>query len=73
MSLVIVLPDAQDGLLAMEKDLDSEIVDGWFAALDGASDSRVALPKITLDWKKDILASSWRRCLRSPTAVTSRT
>ena len=56
MSLVIVLPDAPDGLPAMEKDLDSEIVDGWFAALDDASDSRVALPKITLDWKKDILA-----------------
>jgi serpin B len=55
MSLVIVLPDAPDGLLAMEKDLDSEIVDAWFAALDGASGSRVALPKITLDWKKDIL------------------
>ena len=56
MSLVIVLPDAPDGLLAMEQDLDSEIVEGWFAALDGASDSRVALPKITLDWKKDILS-----------------
>jgi serpin B len=56
MSLVIVLPEASDGLLAMEQDLDSEIVDGWFQALDGASDSRVALPKITLDWKKDILA-----------------
>jgi serpin B len=56
MSLVIVLPDAIDGLPAMEKGLTSEIVDGWFAALASASDSRVALPKITLDWKKDILA-----------------
>jgi serpin B len=39
----------------MEQGLDSEIVDGWFTALDGATESRVALPKITLDWKKDIL------------------
>jgi serpin B len=56
MSLVIVLPEASDGLLAMEQDLGAETVDGWFAALDGAGDSRVALPKVTLDWKKDILA-----------------
>ncbi len=56
MSLVIVLPETLDGLSAMEKELSSDVVDGWFAALDGASDSRVALPKISLDWKKDILS-----------------
>ena len=56
MSLVIVLPDAVDGLPAMEKDLTSDVVDGWFTALAGATDSRVALPKIALDWKKDLLA-----------------
>jgi serpin B len=55
MSLVIVLPEAADGLFAMEKDLGSERVEGWFRALDGASDSRIALPKLSLDWKKDIL------------------
>jgi serpin B len=55
MSLVIVLPEALDGLPALEAELSTDVVDGWFAALDGASDSRVALPKLSLDWKKDIL------------------
>ncbi|HEX4386120.1 MAG TPA: serpin family protein [Myxococcales bacterium] len=49
LSMVIALPNANDGLAALEKSLDGKTLDRWIAALQSGNRVSVSLPKFKLE------------------------
>ena len=57
LSMVVVVPEESDGLLALEAGLDASRVQGWFDALVPAPVS-ISMPKLEIRWK-DTLNVRW--------------
>ncbi len=53
-SMIVVVPDAVDGLLDLEAGLDAATWAGWLAALS-PSTSLIAMPRLEVDWEADLV------------------
>lgn len=55
-SMLLVVPDATDGLPALEAAIDAGVVDGWFGALDSSSASfYLRMPKFEVTFESDLV------------------
>ncbi|MBP7828039.1 MAG: serpin family protein [Verrucomicrobia bacterium] len=56
LSMIVLLPEARDGLAALEATLTANHLHNWLAALDAArpEEAMVYLPKFKLEWKSDL-------------------
>jgi len=56
-AMYIVLPNAHDGLAAVEAGMTSEVVQGWVDAVgtSGHDDAIIKLPKLEISWKENII------------------
>ena len=54
--MIVLLPEARDGLAALETTLTANHLHNWLAALDAAQpeEAMVYLPKFKLEWKSDL-------------------